>query len=144
MAVSSRVRKVSNELRKELSLILRTKVKNPRLSLVSIVEVEVSSDLSYAQVFFSLAEQKRFPQIVKDLEKSKGFFRKHIAKELKLRIVPNLKFIYDNSIEQGLIMDHVIQNALDEDKKLFNNSEEHLNKNYRGKKGDEDDFEILR
>ncbi|APC97027.1 30S ribosome-binding factor RbfA [Francisella frigiditurris] len=126
MAAEGRVLRVSSELKKTISLLLRSKVKDAKLSLVSITEVEMSKDLSFAKVYYSCLIEEDIPYVAEAFKKSKGFFRSSIAKDLKLRIVPELKFIYDDSIEYGMKMEGKIHEALEQDAKFIKHDKEEV------------------
>lgn len=131
MAAEGRVQRVASELKKVISLLLRSKVKDAKLSLVSITEVEMSKDLSFAKVYYSclILEDKEY--VAEAFKKSKGFFRSSIGKNLKLRVVPDLKFIYDDSLEYGKKMEEKISEALEADSKLIKQDGDSLDSNYK-------------
>jgi len=131
MAADGRVQRVASELKKVISLSLRAKVKDAKLSLVSITEVELSKDLSFAKVYYSCLIQADKEYVVDAFKKSKGFFRSTIAKELQLRIVPELKFIYDDSLEYGMKMEEKIGEALMADSKFIKQDDKSLEDNYK-------------
>ncbi|AXA34550.1 MULTISPECIES: 30S ribosome-binding factor RbfA [Francisella] len=132
MAAQGRVHRVESELKKVLAVVLRTRINDTKLAMCTITEVEVSKDLSYAKIYYSclIAEDVEYSK--KAFQKSKGLFRNAIASSLKLRIVPELKFIYDDSLEYGAKMESKIQDALDADAKFIKQDEESLEENYKG------------
>lgn len=85
------------------SLIMKGRVKDPRVStLITITDVEVSSDLSYAKVYVSSFEsEKKMETAVEALNHAAGYIQKNISKDLKMRMTPRLKFIADSSIRKG-------------------------------------------
>jgi ribosome-binding factor A len=131
MAAEGRVRRVASELQKVISLLLRTKIKDPKLATATITEIELSKDLSYAKVYYTCLSADDSAYIAKAFDKSKGFFRSSIAKALSLRIVPNLKFMYDQSLDYGMRMEEKIQNALDSDSKTIKQDNKVLEENYK-------------
>ncbi|AJC48295.1 30S ribosome-binding factor RbfA [Allofrancisella guangzhouensis] len=142
MATEGRVQRVASELKKVISLILRSRVKDLKLASATITEVEVSKDLSFAKVYYTCLVSEDIVYISKAFTKSKGFFRTSIAKSLNLRVVPDLKFIYDTSLEYGMQMEEKISKALDADAKFISQGSDSLEDNYR--KAKEDDVEKLR
>ena len=76
-------------------------MRDPRLEGVAITHVKVSADLQLATVYFRLYNQEHKDQAKTGLERSKSFLRKHLAQNLKLRRVPELRFFYDESVEHG-------------------------------------------
>lgn len=131
MAADGRVQRVANELQKVISLLLRTRIKDTKLASATIIEVDLSKDLSYAKVYYTCFAVEDVEYIDKAFEKSKGFFRSSIAKSLSLRIVPNLKFIYDTSLEYGIQMEEKIQQALNADSKIIKQDDKSLQENYK-------------
>lgn len=120
MASGARVQRVADELQKLIVSALRTKVRDPRLQWVSVTEVEVSKDLSYAKVYFSsIQPDADIGQIEKAFIKSSGFFRSYIAKEIRLRVAPQLRFIHDNSLAYGQEMNALIAQARAEDQSFI-------------------------
>jgi ribosome-binding factor A len=132
MAAQGRVQRVASELQKVISLLLRTKIKDPKLaSGATITEIDLSKDLSYAKVYYTCLIKEDAGYIAKAFEKSKGFFRSSIAKSLNLRIVPNLKFIYDNSLEYGMQMEEKIKQARDADSKIIKQDDHSSEDSYK-------------
>lgn len=98
---SYRMSRVSEDISRELTAILRT-VKDPRVTggMLSIVRVEVTNDLSYATVYVSsLQGMAAARDAVKGLESAAGYMRTSLGAALKLRHVPELRFVADDSIE---------------------------------------------
>lgn len=97
-----RKEKLGELIAAELSDLLRTRVKDPRVGFASITRVEVSGDLRYAKVFVSVmgdsGEQK---ETMKGLKNATGFLRHELASRLTLRFMPELVFKLDHSIEEG-------------------------------------------
>lgn len=95
-----RIDRIAEDIRRELSDILRS-VKDPRITgLVSIVKVEVSQDLSYAKVFVSDLNGNP-EEAVKGLKSAAGYIRRELSSRLDIRKTPELKFIQDESIEHS-------------------------------------------
>jgi len=89
-------------MRNELSQIIKRDLKDPRLGFVTITDVELSNDMSHAKVFVSVygSEEEKQSSMVA-LENAKGFIRSNLGQRVRLRIVPELVFKIDNSIERG-------------------------------------------
>lgn len=104
--------RVAEQLRREVSMLIRD-LKDPRVGMVSITEVEVNKDLSIARIYFdTLAENDDAKQVAEALTHAAGFLRREVAKRVKLRFVPRLDFIYDRSQADAAHMDQLIQQAL--------------------------------
>ncbi|TDL97774.1 30S ribosome-binding factor RbfA [Macrococcus brunensis] len=107
--MSMRSERVGEQLKKELSEVINQKMKNPNIGFVTVTEVEVTGDLSQATVYVTvLGEEKERQKSLEALEKSKGFMRSEIAHRMDLRIVPELKFQYDESIDYGNKIERMI------------------------------------
>jgi ribosome-binding factor A len=116
---SQRSLRVADQIQRELSQLLRDEVKDPRVGRVTITGVEVSADLSHAKVFFShLAGREHAPEAVNALQRTAGFLRSELSHRLGLYSVPQLHFAYDDSIESGMRLAQLIDDAVAADRKL--------------------------
>ena len=98
-----RIDRVSEDIRREIAAIMR-ELKDPRIQgMLTVVNVEVSSDASFAKVYVSAMEGIETAKLaVKGLTSATGFIRREVGKRLHLRKTPELKFIADDSIEKGM------------------------------------------
>ena len=121
---SSRIRKIGDQVQRDLAVIIQQEVKDPRVGMVTINDVKVSTDLSYADVYFTCmafgeqseeTEQTRIEQ-EKLLNKAAGFMRTRLAQGLNLRVMPQLRFHYDHVIETGSKVSALIEKAVAEDR----------------------------
>jgi ribosome-binding factor A len=109
--------RVAEAIRNELSTLLISKVRDPRLLNVHISRVEVPDDLSLARIFFTvLGGKKEIKEAGIGLERAKGFMRSHIAKTLNLRFTPALLFRYDSIVEKVAELDGIFQEIANERK----------------------------
>lgn len=107
--------RLSGEVKRAISEIIINDVKDPRISeLMSITDVHVTEDLKYAKIFVS--DYNDIETTLTALESAKGFIRKELGKKVKMRIIPELIFIKDDSIERGLHMSSLIDKVIEEDK----------------------------
>lgn len=107
--------RLSGEMKRAISEIIRNDVKDPRISeLMSITDVHVTEDLKFAKVFVS--DYNDIEPTLTALQSAKGFIRKEIGKKVKMRIIPELIFIKDDSIEKGLYMQSLIDKVIEEEK----------------------------
>lgn len=120
-----KINRITSDIRFALSDIL-TEVKDPRVSkLLSIVKVDVSGDLSYCTVYVSAIEgAEKTEESVKGLKNAAGYIRRELGNKLRLRKVPELRFVADNSILKSADISQIINS--------FNHSEEN-------KEGDENE-----
>jgi ribosome-binding factor A len=115
---SQRARRVGEELQHELADLLRHEVKDPRVGMVTVTHVDVTADLSHAKVHFThLAGREHGDEAVAALARTAGFLRSQLARRLTLYTVPQLAFVYDDSIESGLALSRLIDEAVAEDAK---------------------------
>ncbi len=109
----SRTYRIGEQIKRELADLVR-QLKDPRVGMVTITDVEVTKDLSHARVFFSvLGEDTVVQQTQKGLEHAGGFLRRQLGHALRLRITPQLHFIYDDTQLRGQEMDQLIRKALE-------------------------------
>ena len=101
--MTRRAERVSNLIRQEISELLQEQVNDPRLSgLISVTKVSTSPDLKQAKVFVSvLGEQANKNEILQGFKSASGFFRRELSRRLILRLIPELSFDFDDSIEHG-------------------------------------------
>jgi ribosome-binding factor A len=105
----------------ELSDLLRTRVKDPRVGFASITHVEVSGDLRHAKVFVSvMGSPEECQETMKGLSNASGFLRRELASRLVLRYMPDLAFKLDRSIEEGAKMLDLIRQVEEEDRQKGN------------------------
>jgi ribosome-binding factor A len=106
--MAHRIERVNNLIRQEISDLLQRQVKDPRLgSFIAVTEVSTSPDLRYAKIFVSrMGSEEERRETLSGLEAATGFFRNKLAKNLRLRRIPELSFHWDDSIERGA---HLLQ-----------------------------------
>ena len=110
---SQRAQRVGEQIQRELAQMLREQVKDPRVGRVTITAVEVSPDLSHAKVFVTdLAGRAHAEESVRALAHTAGFLRTELAHRMKLYSVPQLHFAYDDSIESGIRLSKLIDEAV--------------------------------
>ncbi|MBS6609989.1 MULTISPECIES: 30S ribosome-binding factor RbfA [Peptoniphilus] len=107
---SKRINRISEEVKRTISDIVQNELKDPRIpSITSISHVEVTNDLSYAKVYVSvLGNDFDRDEAIEGLNSAKGFIKKELSKKIKLRAMPELIFIKDDSIEKSLELDKLI------------------------------------
>jgi len=99
-----RKERLQQAIKQELSKILLEDMNDERLKFVTITDVELSDDQKYLKVYFSTMPGKNFRQILQSLERVKGYVSGEVARTLRLRFAPEIKFELDNSIERGVRM----------------------------------------
>ena len=109
--MSKRNARISAELKKEISNILLSEIKDPRLTAMpGVIAVKVTEDMSYADVFVSLyGDEKSKADSLKAIKSATGFIRRQLSRRLKLRYVPELRFNCDDFIEQGFRINSILE-----------------------------------
>jgi ribosome-binding factor A len=109
----SRAARIADQIQRDLSDLFRQELKDPRVGLVTITAVEVSRDLSHAKVYVtSLTGAESTEQSVEALQHAAGFLRSQLARTLNVRTVPQLHFVYDVSVERGVRLSNLIDEAV--------------------------------
>jgi len=107
---------VAEAIRQEASVIIHDKVKDPRLGFVTITSVEVTRDLRFAKIFFSvLGNDEAYRNTKQALDSSLGFVRSLIAKRLNLRFAPEIAFYEDRSTEYSVRIEEVLNEIKEHD-----------------------------
>ncbi|GAB3480660.1 30S ribosome-binding factor RbfA [Marinomonas epiphytica] len=112
----SRTSRIGDQLQKELAKLIQFEVKDPRLGLVTINEVRVAKDLGYADIYYTVLGKDDQPEVLaanqKALDSAKAFLRRRLSQEVKLRVMPSLRFHYDQSVVNGTRMSALIDEAI--------------------------------
>ncbi|HRG63237.1 MAG TPA: 30S ribosome-binding factor RbfA [Burkholderiales bacterium] len=111
---ANRATRMADQIQKDIMSILRAKVKDPRISWVTVNDVEVANDYSLAKIYYSVLQTEQRDGIAKALESAKGFIRSELSKGLTTYTVPQLKFIFDESLERGSHILSLISKVADE------------------------------
>ncbi len=110
----SRIERVSQQLKREISLIIQRELTDPRLEFVTITQVEVSRDLRQAKVFFSiLGTALKRENAQEGLDGARGLIRKLVGQQIVMRHVPELTFIYDRSLEWSASIEETLREIKD-------------------------------
>ena len=111
-----RIDRINEDIKRELSAIFRN-LKDPRISsMITVLRVEVTNDLSYATIHVSTVEgEDKTAESVKGLKSAKGYIRRELGSALKLRHVPELRFVADNSIAYSAEINKILKGLHIED-----------------------------
>jgi ribosome-binding factor A len=113
----NRARKLEIDLQREISFIINSKLKDPRIGFVTVTDVKLSPDYHYLDIFVSIMGEERIKNdSMEGLNQCEGFIKKNLKKRFKLRTIPDIKFIYDKSIAQGLKITEILENLKKEQK----------------------------
>jgi len=112
----NRSERVAGQLRRDLARLIQQEIKDPEVGFVSLSDVEVTRDLSHAKVFITVFDPEKAKESLKALRRAAPFLRSRLAHAMRMRHVPELHFLHDDSVEQGSHIDQLIATALNADK----------------------------
>ena len=107
--MSLKIERLNSTFSKEISEILQNEIKDPNIKFVTITGCEITNDLSFAKVYFTVLDDSKKDEIIKSLDKAKSFIRGQISQRVEIRHTPELRFIYDTSIEYGNKIEKIIK-----------------------------------
>lgn len=108
-----RSRRVAEQIQRELADIIRTEIHDPRVGMITLTEVVVTHDLEHAKIYFTVLEsQQRAQQAATALNHAAGFIRSQLGPRMRLRMVPQISFVYDTSVARGAELSRLIDDAV--------------------------------
>ena len=117
----SRTRRVGQQIQREIALILQREVKDPRIGMVTVSDVEVSRDLNYAKIYVTFLQLENDAERIKEglqgLTEAAGYIRSLLGSAMRLRVVPELRFYYDQTLVEGMRLSNLVTNTVREDKR---------------------------
>lgn len=111
--------RVADHLRRELAGLIRSEMRDPRVGLLAVNDVTVSKDLGYADVYvssFGVEADPEKAELIEVLNHASGFLRTALARESTMRTTPRLRFHYDETLEQGVHLEDLIERAVNADR----------------------------
>jgi len=109
----SRRDRLAEQIRRELAEVIRTELRDPRVGMISLTDVQVSPDYAHAKIFFSsLAGSDTLESVQEGLEKAAGFLRSELGKRISIHMTPQLHFVFDESLERGAQLSKLISEAV--------------------------------
>lgn len=111
----SRGQKVGDLIQRELASLIQREVKDPRIGMVTINEANVSRDLAFADIYFTVLPAEDVTSVEETLNQAAGFLRSQLAKVLNTRTTPKLRFHYDATIDNGARISRAIDAAIASD-----------------------------
>lgn len=115
----SRADRVSQQLQREVALILQREIKDPRVGMVTVSDVELTRDLQHAKIYvtFFLSKEENVEAGIKILNDAAGYVRTLLGKAMKLRVVPEIRFFYDKTLVEGMRISNLVSNTIREDQR---------------------------
>lgn len=107
--MSIKVERISDALIEQISYIVSNKVKNKDINFVTITDVKVSNDLGFAKVYFTVLDDSKIDITLKALKEASGFIRHELRDRIEIRQIPELSFVYDESINEAKKIEDIIE-----------------------------------
>jgi len=115
MTTEERARRVADRIKEELAVLLQREASDPRLSMLTITEVDVDRELAFARIYVTaLGGEERKDEVLRALKGASGFLRSSLARNIRLRTFPQLRFFWDSSTERGARIDELLDMLKDE------------------------------
>jgi ribosome-binding factor A len=118
----SRTARIADFLKRELGSFIQKELRDPRLGMVSVIDAEVSRDMSHAKIYVTVMGKDSAEEAKESLDvlnKASGFLRSQVAKINNARTTPQLRFYYDSSINRGQHISKLIQAAVASDRSRY-------------------------
>lgn len=122
-----RTQRVADFLKRELASLIQFEVRDPRVGMVSVTDVEVSRDMSHAKVFVTVLgkeTEEESADSIEALNQAAGFLRSQVAKSNNARTTPKLRFYFDSSVGRGQYLSNLIDKAVSADEKLSGDAQD--------------------
>jgi len=114
----SRTQRVGEQIHRELAALISQELKNPGIGMITLGDVEVSRDLAHARIYFTvLGDESACKASESALQKSRHFLRRELGKRMRIRVVPELRFVFDDTQVRGERLDALIAEAIKKDQK---------------------------
>lgn len=103
-----KLERINSSLVEQISYIIAHDVKNPDINFVTITGAKVTSDLSLAKIYFTVLDQSKVKETLSALKDASGYIRHELRERIEIRQIPELEFVYDESIEYGNKIEKII------------------------------------
>lgn len=120
----NRTDRVAHAIHKEIAQIIQREIKDPRIGIITISQVKVSKDLAYAKIYVSVMSEECAKETIQALNKAAGFLRGLLAKSIKMRVMPSLSFVYDDTTLKANRLSRLIDDACALDKRRSDDEEQ--------------------
>lgn len=114
--MSIKTMRIASNIVKEISYILSYEVKDNDIKFVTVTDCKLAPDLSYAKIYITVLDDSKKETTLEALKDASGFIRKELADRVEMRHVPELEFVYDESIAYGKKIENIIEQIHEEDK----------------------------
>ena len=106
-----RSERVAEQVRRDLAELIRTELKDPRVGMISLTDVELTPDYAHAKVYFATLNPDHLEEIERGLKRAAGFLRRELGRRIHIHTLPELHFVYDSSLERGSSLSQLIDQA---------------------------------
>lgn len=106
--MSVKIERINSTMIKEISYILATEIKDENIKFVTVTDCKVTNDLSFAKVYITVLDDDKLEETLHSLDKAKGFIRRKLSECIDIRHIPELQFVYDESIKNGQKIEEII------------------------------------
>ncbi len=103
--------RVAEQVRRDLADLIRSELKDPRVGMISLTAVELTPDYAHAKIFFTTLDDEHLDEVERGLKRASGFLRRELGRRIRIHTLPELHFVYDNSIAHGISLSHLIDQA---------------------------------
>ena len=103
--------RVAEQVRRDLADLIRSELKDPRVGMISLTAVELTPDYAHPKIFFSTLNDDHLEEIERGLKRAAGFLRRELGRRIHIHTLPELHFVYDSSIEHGISLSRLIDQA---------------------------------
>jgi ribosome-binding factor A len=103
--------RVAEQVRRDLADLIQNELKDPRVGMISLTAVELTPDYAHAKVFFTTLDAEHLEEVERGLKRAAGFLRRELGRRIHIHTLPELHFVYDNSLERGASMSLLIDKA---------------------------------
>lgn len=107
--MSIKIDRINHSIVRGISYILMTEVKDEDIKFVTITDCKTTNDLSFAKIYFTVLDDSKRESTLEALKNASGFIRKELAERIEIRHIPELEFVYDESIEYGKKIENIIE-----------------------------------
>ena len=103
--------RVAEQVRRDLADLIRTELKDPRVGMISLTAVELTPDYAHAKVFFTTLNDEHLEEVQQGLKRAAGFLRRELGRRIHIHTLPELHFVYDDSLLRGSSLSQLIDRA---------------------------------
>ena len=107
--MSIKIDRLNNSFVEHISRIIRTEIKDERISFVTVTAAKITNDLSFAKVYVTVLNDKERENVIKLLNKASNFIERELSKRIEIRKMPNITFVYDESLEYAANIENIIE-----------------------------------